>query len=231
MEKGLENNNYFKREEVDKMIKEERLSCREDLKYYLAFLELEKEDLENKKVLDVGSSTGRIVEEINKIGGKAFGLDPIYVDKKREEVLKNKDNLVAGMAGNGNDMPFKNETFDIIINNFSTFNYAKNEDIVSKNFEQQLELLREEGAIYVFPLKWSFKLNDYVPELEDNFIQDKEVVENSFVKKIEELKQREGLDISFDEPDYKKLSSKIQVPLHKPEKVYYLKIKKILVEK
>lgn len=231
MERGLENNNYFKREEIDEMIKEERFSGREDLEYYLAFLKLGEEDIENKKVLDVGSGSGKIVEEVNKIGGKAFGIDPIYADEERKGVLKSDDNnFVAGMAGNGTGMPFKNETFDIIINNFSTFNYAKNEDVVSKNFEQQLDLLTEGGAVYVFPLKWSFKLDDYVPELEDNFIQDKGVVENYFVEKIKELKQREDLQVSFGEPDYKKLSGKIPVPLHKSEKVYYLKIKKIQLE-
>lgn len=226
MEKGFENKKYFSQAEVDKMIKEERHLGREDLEYYLAFLELNKEDLENKNILDVGSSTGKIVEEINELNSKAFGVDPIYAQESGREILKNKNKAIAGMAGNGNNLPFKTETFDIIINNFSTFNYAKNENVVNKNFEEQLRLLKEGGSLYVFPLKWSFKLREYVVDLEDNFIEEKEVIIDSFLKKIKELKQREDLEISFGEPNYKKLVEKIQIPLHEPEKIYYLKIKK-----
>lgn len=227
MEKWPEKKSYFKKSDIRTMIDEERHLGRENLSDYLALLRIEEKDLKDKIVLDVGSSTGKIVEQMNEIGAKAFGIDPIYSLKEGREILKTNNNLVSGMAGDGNNFPFKNNEFDFIVNNFSAFNYAKTKEVVDKNFEEQLKLIKKGGSIYIFPLKWSFNLNDYVIDLEKNFIEDEELVTKIFLENISKLKNREDLEVFFGEPDYKKLGNKIEIPLHKHQKIYYVKIKKI----
>lgn len=226
MEK-IENKYCLSKEEAEISLKEGRHLGRGELSLYLAVLELEIDDLRGKKVLDVGSGSGEIVQKINEHGGIGVGLDPVYKFKEGRDVAVKKDNLVAGLAGGKNNFPFGDESFDLILNNFSTFNYAKTGEAIEANINEQLRILRVGGSIYVFPLRWSFKLNDHVPDLEDNFVDEKDEVCDSFVNNIKKLEARDDLEVFFGEPNYKKLGRIIMFSPDKGKKMYYLRITKI----
>ena len=227
MKEMLGNSSYFSKEEIDKMIREDRHLGRENLSFLLSFLKIDENEFKNKKVLDIGSGTGKIVKEMNKRGIVAFGLDPIYEEKDNcDRILKTNENLVAGISDDKNFLPFKESSFDVILNICSTFNYAKTKKVVEKNFNDQLRILRKNGKIYIFPIIWSDKSKGFVADLEDNFIENKDEIFRSFIDNIERLKKRDDLEISLEEPDYFKIRGFKNVPKNLQDKIFCLKIVK-----
>lgn len=69
-------------------------------------------DLKNKKVLDVGAGTGRISLELFSLGAQVTALD---VSDKILEVLKRKNKKIATVVGEAEDLPFENDSFDLVV--------------------------------------------------------------------------------------------------------------------
>lgn len=72
-------------------------------------------DLKNKKVLDVGAGTGRISLELFSLGAQVTALD---VSEKILEVLKRKNKKIATVVGEAENLPFENESFDLVVSAF-----------------------------------------------------------------------------------------------------------------
>jgi len=68
-------------------------------------------DLKDKAVLDVGAGTGRLTGLLLKKGARVTALD---VSKKMLEVLKKKFPAVSIQVGDAEDLPFPDESFDLV---------------------------------------------------------------------------------------------------------------------
>ncbi len=95
-------------------------------------------DLRGKKVLDIGCGTGRIIEELKQRGAEVVGLD---VSEKILEIAKKKFCDVEFVLGNVNDLPFEDESFDLVLGLFLIV-HLKN---LEKPFEEIYRVLRPGG--------------------------------------------------------------------------------------
>jgi len=88
----------------------------ESFQGYLRDLHLSPEDLEGKKILDVGAAFGRFARACEKQGIDAdiTSLDPRNLSKERgaEPQSKAEERYVAGK---GEELPFKSGSFDLVI--------------------------------------------------------------------------------------------------------------------
>ena len=100
------------------------------LEKYLSDLNLTKETLEDKRILDLGSGTRRFAKELEDGGVKAeiFSLDPIFENPKEKieagaeelsEQLSKTRRVQNTVAGLGEHLPFKNNSFDLILAEYS----------------------------------------------------------------------------------------------------------------
>ncbi len=68
-------------------------------------------DLKDKKVLDVGAGTGRLSLLLSKAGAVVTALD---VSGEMLKVLKNKDKKIETIISDAENLPFEDNSFDII---------------------------------------------------------------------------------------------------------------------
>ncbi|MBI5221735.1 MAG: class I SAM-dependent methyltransferase [Candidatus Magasanikbacteria bacterium] len=68
-------------------------------------------DLQNKKVLDVGAGTGRLSLLLAKAGAEVTALD---LSVEMLKILKNKNKKIATVIGDAGNLPFENNSFDIV---------------------------------------------------------------------------------------------------------------------
>ncbi len=68
-------------------------------------------NLKNKKVLDVGAGTGRLSLLLAQVGTQVTALD---LSAEMLKILKNKDKKIATVVGDAENLPFENDTFDIV---------------------------------------------------------------------------------------------------------------------
>lgn len=69
-------------------------------------------DIAGKKVLDVGAGTGRLTVELARAGAEVIALD---VSEEMLKVLKRKNAQIETVVGDAEDLPFADNSFDIIV--------------------------------------------------------------------------------------------------------------------
>lgn len=175
-------------------------------------------DIEGKELLEIGVGTGRFSIELGKKGANITSLDPanamLKVTKEKSEL--NNINKISLIKGYGNNLPFKDGSFDGIIclhvlNHLSTYNDILNE---------MWRVTKQNGFIIVnFPNPLSF----YLPSAICTNIYhafEKDAYSGFFSK----YKAKETLnDAGFSVEDFK--GNIFLHPKHFPEKLHSILIK------
>jgi len=110
------------------------------------------------KILDIACGTGKIIEILNKNNFEVFGLDLSF------EMLKIAKNRKLKNLVNSSffKIPFKNESFDIVISTFDSLNNVQDIDEIKLVFEEVYRILKKDGiftfdlnTIHVFRTYWN----------------------------------------------------------------------------
>jgi ubiquinone/menaquinone biosynthesis C-methylase UbiE len=94
-------------------------------------------------VLDVGSGTGIILENIDLLPENYFGLD---ISENMLEISKRKFPKHFFFKGNMSNMPFEDNSFDSVISLFGSFSYSLNH---SKTVQEIERVLKPNGKFFI----------------------------------------------------------------------------------
>jgi ubiquinone/menaquinone biosynthesis C-methylase UbiE len=162
---------------------EERKVTDRTFKQCLEHFCLPERELVGKKILDIGSGLSDFPAETNErfkeSGTVAVGLDPIYqslgnnFEEFKENVKKANMgwNSIAGrgsghaygrtktasfkVAGSHQELPFGDESFDLVVANNSITQY-KDREVTKKALKEAVRVIKENGEIRIQPadLRW-----------------------------------------------------------------------------
>lgn len=135
------------------------------LSKYLDDLHLTKEGLTGKRILDLGSGTRRFAKEAEESGINVdiFSLDPLFEDPSQkiengqEELAKSLDETnrrsitSRTIAGFGDQLPFKDNTFDLILAEYSLPAHAVSEKQIDEFFKETTRALKVGGELRFSP--------------------------------------------------------------------------------
>jgi len=100
-------------------------------------------DVHGKRILDVGAGTGRLAMRLSRLGAKITALD---ISSEMLGVLRTKSqNLIETVLGDAEDLPFPDNSFDIVI---STFHIVHLKDL-KRFFDQVYRVLKVDGEFLV----------------------------------------------------------------------------------
>ncbi|OWK27078.1 MAG: hypothetical protein US76_00440 [Parcubacteria group bacterium GW2011_GWA2_38_13b] len=139
------------------------------IKEYFDNLRMDIGIIFEKKILDIGAGTRRFAKEVSEldIEAKVYSVDPIYylsINELNKQLLKSKENIeyikvfnipevkkrtVAALA---EELPFKDEVFDLVISLFCLPMYINNERQVEKFFAGIARILKNSGEIRLYPV-------------------------------------------------------------------------------
>lgn len=136
---------------------------------YLESLNLSLDDLRDKKILDVGSGAGRFSAEAKAEGVEnIISLDPeLGLQELKERAKELGATKLVGAKAEA--MPFKDESFDLILNNFSLPMWSESPEALDQAFREELRALRPGGEIRIAPVMvFGGEVTGYfTPESED----------------------------------------------------------------
>ncbi len=132
------------------------------LKDYEQDLGFKKEDLNTKEVLDLGSGESeRLARELksNGITANVVSLNPDYVVESYERYRKAYENFPGrekgkSVAAIGQNLPFKDESFDAIFALWSISEYLQKEDELEKAFREVYRVLKPGGTARISPFSF-----------------------------------------------------------------------------
>ncbi len=78
--------------------------------------------VDGKKVLDAGAGTGRISMKLKKAGAKVTAID---LSPEMLEKLRRKDGEIEIVEGDVEEMPFKDDTFDLVFSSLTLVHLKK----------------------------------------------------------------------------------------------------------
>jgi len=99
-------------------------------------------EIKDKKILDVGAGTGRVSLPLALAGAQVTALD---VSEKILEVLKRKNKKITTVVGEAENLPFENESFDIVTAAFLVV-HLKDPKIF---FDEVYRVLKPDGLFLV----------------------------------------------------------------------------------
>lgn len=99
-------------------------------------------EITGKKVLDVGAGTGRLSVELYKKGGMVTALD---ISEKMLNELNKKNKNIATIAADAENMPFNENSFDIVCAAFLIV-HLKNPIVF---FDEVYRVLKNDGLMIV----------------------------------------------------------------------------------
>jgi ubiquinone/menaquinone biosynthesis C-methylase UbiE len=119
-----------------------------DLATYCEELGITEQDLLGKKILDVGA--GLKAELAQALGDRAevVSFSPDYSDEKYMENVANLEKPVV--AGVGQAMPFKNESFEVVLMLHVTEHV--NNKALEEIIQEIVRILQKDGVAYIAPL-------------------------------------------------------------------------------
>jgi len=94
-----------------------------------------------KKVLDAGSGTGRIALKLKKEGAEVTALD---ISPEMLDILSNKDSEIETVEGEMEEMPFEDESFDMVFSSMAMV-HLKKPDI----FMDEAYRVLKDGGLFV----------------------------------------------------------------------------------
>ena len=150
------------------------------LEQYFFDLNLTADMLEGKKVLDIGSGTGRFAKELKEAGinAEVISLDPVFaapeeksriqgdISGKLYRKLIQETNIPEvkkkTVAGVGEELPFRDNTFDLIIANKSLPAYGTKPQI-DQFFSEVFRVLKNDGEFRSSPSQNTFRRGKKYP--------------------------------------------------------------------
>jgi len=93
-----------------------------------------------KKVLDAGAGTGRISMKLAKIGAEVTALD---ISPEMLAKLKQKNHNIKIVEGDMEDMPFKDDSFDMIFSSLAIVHLKKVEPFLDECYR----ILKDNGVL------------------------------------------------------------------------------------
>lgn len=115
---------------------------------YVVGLNLQTSSLDNKTILDIGGGKGNFAREVQDKFGKTrvYNLDPHL----------EKEGTIKQVAGLAQELPFKNDTFDLIISFFAIpLHIEKSSDEIIF-FEEIFRTLKPGGQARIAPFVQTF---------------------------------------------------------------------------
>lgn len=97
-------------------------------------------EINTKRVLEIGSGTGKLSEFMNKLFEKYIQSD---LAKQLLMFSNNKNKLVFDFK----NVPFKNDSFSLVFMTFDTFNYALNDIETNMLLEESYRILQNNGVL------------------------------------------------------------------------------------
>lgn len=99
-------------------------------------------DIKNKKILDVGAGTGRLSLELSKMGADVVALD---ISPEMLKILKRKNFRIQTVVGDVENLPFPNDSFDVVTAAFLIV-HLKNPE---RFFDEAYRVLKDGGKLLV----------------------------------------------------------------------------------
>jgi len=100
------------------------------------------EDVNGKKILDVGAGTGRLAVELAKKGAIVTALD---VSEQMLKILQRKNKKIITALGDAESMPFADEEFDLVAAEFLIV-HLKNP---KRFFDEAYRVLKNRGRLLI----------------------------------------------------------------------------------
>ncbi len=137
-----------------------------DLVLYLAYFDLKVDDLKDKKILDVGAGSAYFAKDAKNYGVNVTALDPMYLlERGRQKFFQEKvwqrikrfltgkeKDLPAAVAAIGEELPFKDGSFDLITSVYSAYHHTENKVSLKKNILEAVRVLKPGGQLLVYPV-------------------------------------------------------------------------------
>lgn len=131
---------------------------------YLQFFNMKPADLKNKIIFDIGAGLGNFARIARHDGIRLTSIDPIYKIKQKRGIFRKKlglppislepdeagPNAIASWA---EELPFKDNSCDLALYNFSAFYYAQTKEELRKIITEGLRVLKPGGKMLIFPFK------------------------------------------------------------------------------
>lgn len=123
------------------------------LNIYSMFLQFNPKRLNGKMILDIGpGKTEAFSRETAKYGATVYSISPAYTSKKaRERVSSQPDWQKRSVVARAQQIPFKDETFDLITALFSVSRYVESEDEELLIIKEMTRVLKPNGLILIEP--------------------------------------------------------------------------------
>ena len=153
------------RNNLNKSLNERRISRAEDIRNAL---NIKWKDLEGKKIVDVGAGMGEFVAEAQSRGIDVFSFDindfsnnnatqsnyDAISEHEREEYYPN-DHVI----GDHTELPFPDETFDLVVSSFAGPMVAKGADDKVNVVKEILRVVKTSGEVRVgsYPIEKDYK--------------------------------------------------------------------------
>jgi len=155
------------------------------IKHYLENLNLSKNDLEKCDfILDIGSGIEqRFARDCKEMGIKAtvVSIDPgiLFPEKNDLRYLTSKDEITRRRTARNKPeketvsaiaqhLPFKENSFDMVLALYSVPLYISQESDVSLSFTEILRVLKNDGQARIYPItKESKEIDDFIQQHKD----------------------------------------------------------------
>ncbi|MDD5043484.1 MAG: class I SAM-dependent methyltransferase [Patescibacteria group bacterium] len=99
-------------------------------------------DIKDKKILDVGAGTGRLALKLARAGAEVTALD---ISPEMLKILRRKNKQIKTVGGDAEQLPFPDETFDIITAAFLIV-HLKNPE---RFFDEAYRVLKNDGRLVI----------------------------------------------------------------------------------
>lgn len=95
-----------------------------------------------KKIIDIGAGTGRLTTKLAGLGARVTALD---ISEKILKILGKKNNAIELVAGDAENLPFPDSSFDMAVGAFLIV-HLKNLDIF---FQEANRVLKPNGQLFI----------------------------------------------------------------------------------
>jgi ubiquinone/menaquinone biosynthesis C-methylase UbiE len=181
---------------------------------YRDLLDLLKKHVVGKRTLDFGCGTGRSTKFLKELGYEVFGVD---ISKDMLEEARIVDPEGNYQLINGDEIPFKDSTFDCVFSSIVFLEFSSPEIMVSI-LQEMKRVLKDTGVIVIATTSEEFFQNEWLTTLTD-FPENKILTSGSVVKSKVRDTGIEFNDYYWQDRDYREAFAEVGLKVcevHKP---------------